>query len=637
MSKLASFVAGFGGGYLKARDKEYDRERQAKLDERQAKLDAQQEEQFGWARNAAAAAQRERDNREALDKAVSEGMDAGKVKEAAQVSYTGADGAQKTAAQPDLQTAQFAADQQRLEENQSLAPPAAPSAPKAEQTASVRTLDGARRLFTGLTAASDAKKFADENPVTPYAKYMAMSERLAGMAGGQEKADAYLKRAKEAEKEGAFRALTMLDAGDPDGALKAWNSTGAKRLDAGQKFVTTTDKAGSKTHQVVDADNNVVVPNVEQAMLRYLSGIEGATRRAEARDKAAADLAAKRFEIENDPSKRFLQVRPGTAVYDTVGADAGKLVVDNTKGYVEDVNGNLVRPGKYVNTGGAGGAGGAGGEGAGGKGKPDDPIGATTKAIMDAVKESAESKTLNADQLIGVQATARELVFNATRSGRQLDPYVAGKVALTAVLKPESVKPSYDSTTGAFENTVAYNGNTYAVGRLDQTAMSEGQLKGVAQSFVGKLPAATRAEYVKAAAGDPQVMAKINSDIAASHGKEWADRFAAVNGRRPTQQEIGASVARTQAIVQQNISLVGISGAVEQDKKQRETESRRATEADAKKAIGTPESIMALPPGEAQRIYGQYGQYTNAFQREALQRKMQRDRMEMPARGLTKP
>ena len=635
MSKLASFVAGFGGGYLKARDKEYDRERQAKLDERQAKLDAQQEEQFGWARNTAAAAQRERDNRDALDKAVTEGMDVGRVKDAAAVSYTGADGAQKTAYQPDMQTAQFAAEQQQLEEAQSLTPPATPGAPKAEQAASVRTLDGARRLFSGLTAAADAKKFADENPVTPYAKYMALSERLASMAGGQEKADAYLKRAKEAEKEGAFRALTMLDAGDPDGALKAWNSTGAQRLQPGQKFVTVTDKAGNKTHQVVNEDGSVAVPDVERTMLRYLSGISGVVEQAKARDKAAADLAAKRFEIENDPSKRFLQVRPGTAVYDTVGPNAGKKVVDNTMGYVEDVNGNLVRPGKYVNTG--GGAGGAGGAGAGGKGKPEDPIGATTKAIMDAVKESAESKTLSADQLIGVQATARELVSNAARGNKQLDPYVAGKVALMAVLKPESVKPAYDSTTGAFENTVTHNGNTYAVGRLDQASMSEGQLKGVAQAFVSKLPAATRAEYIKAASGDPQVVSKINADIAASHGKEWVDRFAAVNGRRPTQQEINASIARTQSIVQQNISLVGASGAVEQDKKQRETESRRSVEAEAQKAIGTPQSIMALPPGEAQRIYQQYGKYTNAFQREALQMKMARDRRSTAVGGLRQP
>ena len=32
MSKFASFLAGMGGGYIKAKDKEYERERQAKDD-----------------------------------------------------------------------------------------------------------------------------------------------------------------------------------------------------------------------------------------------------------------------------------------------------------------------------------------------------------------------------------------------------------------------------------------------------------------------------------------------------------------------------------------------------------------------------------------------------------------------------
>ena len=43
MSKFASFLAGMGGGYIKAKDKEYERERQAKED-------AWREEQQGWQR-----------------------------------------------------------------------------------------------------------------------------------------------------------------------------------------------------------------------------------------------------------------------------------------------------------------------------------------------------------------------------------------------------------------------------------------------------------------------------------------------------------------------------------------------------------------------------------------------------------
>lgn len=630
MSKLASFAAGFGGGYLKARDREYERERQEKLDARQAKIDDMQAEQFGWAREAAEAKRRERADKDAIDKAITDGVSAGTVKEAGAVSYTDADGAKKTAYQPDLKTAQFAADQQRLEESQSLTPPATPSAPQAEQAASVRTLDGARRLFSGLTAASDAKKFVDENPVTPYAKYMALSERLSGMAGGQEKADAYLKRAKEAEKEGAFRALTMLDAGDPEGALKAWNSTGAKRLGEGQKFVTVTDEAGNKTHQVVNSDDSVAVPNVERSLLRYLSGIEGVAASAKARAEAEDRIRAKLAEPQI--------VGDGGAFIPGVG-DPRKAFI-NPKSQVVPKGAALVTEGAskpaFVNTDTSGGSGDGAGGGKG-KGKEDDPLTVGTTAVMNAIKESAESKTLNADQLIGVQATVRSLVANAARNNQQLDPYVAGKVALTAALKPEMVKPAYNRATGEFENTVAYNGNTFSVGKVDQATMPESQLKSVAQAYVSKLPPESRAEYIKAASGDVTAQRKIDADIAASHGKEWIERFTAATGRRPTQQDINASIDRTRAIVQQNIALVGVSGAVEQDKKQRETASKQQAQAEAQKAIGTRQSIMALPPGEAQKIYAKYGQYTNAFQREALQLKMERDRLRAPVGGLLQP
>jgi hypothetical protein len=349
----------------------------------------------------------------------------------------------------------------------------------------------------------------------------------------------------------------------------------------------------------------------------------------EAQNKVALELEAKKWEMQNDPTKRYLQVKPGTTVYDSV---TGKSVIDNTMGYVEDINGNLVKPGKYANAG--GGVGGEGdGEGTGGKKGKKTPLDLATSSVMDAIKESAESKTLNADQLIGVQATARELVANAARNNQQLDPYVAGRIALTAVLKPESVKPSYNSSTGTFENTVSYNGNTFSVGKIDQTAMPDSQLKGVAQAFVSKLPAASRAELIKAAAGDKAVIDKINADIVAAHGKQWADQFTATTGRRPTQQDIQASIARTQAVVGQNIQLVGASGAVEQDKKQRDTAARNQATATAKAEIGTPAQIMALPPGKAAEIYRQYGGQTDAFQREALQMKMQQDRRQSMTPG----
>jgi hypothetical protein len=547
MSKLASFVAGFGGGYLRARDKEYDRERQAKMDARQDKLDAQQAEQFGWARDAAAAAQRERDNRDALDKAVTEGMDAGKVKDAAAVSYTGADGAQKTAYQPDLQTAQFAADQQRLEEGQSLTPPAAPSAPKAEQAASVRTLDGARRLFSGLTAASDAKKFADDNPVTPYAKYMALSERLAGMAGGQEKADAYLKRAKDAEKEGAFRALTMLDAGDPDGALKAWNSTGAKRLDAGQKFVTATDKAGNRTHQVVNSDGSVAVPNVEQAMLRYLSGIEGVAKQAESRAASQSRMREELFK------PRVLKQGETFGALDPVDGKWKEFAQGSIPaGYeaMTDPQGNTIL--RKIDGGGRG-------AGTGTAEKPKNPLDEATKAVEFVIDKSAAKGALEPQQVARANTIGRQLVASATAEGRGLDPAVAGEIAINVATGKMAPVNSFNPRTGTVDSVVDYQGSKLAIesfGSPTNSRLPPEQMASVALGFIAKLSPEQQALMVPAG-WNSQARAKLNAQLDAR--LRSPESLAALEqrlGRKPTDADLTQASRAAQAAIQPQIELI---------------------------------------------------------------------------------
>lgn len=336
-------LAGLGGlaqGFAQGLRLQSDLNERELQNQRQAKLDAQREEQLGWERNRAQDEQQKRENQQALDKAIVDNASAGKVdNNGAAVTYTNDAGEQKTAYQPDLQTAQFAAQQQALEEGSAPTAPAVQTNPAAETASSVRTLDGGRKLFTGLTAAQEAKKYADENNPGTYAKYMALSEKLAGMAGGQEMADKYLQRAKVAEKEGAFRALSLLDAGDTAGAMKAWNGTGASRLEPGQAFKTVTDKSGNRIHQVVNEDGSVVVPNIESALINHISGIEGVQTRAQAAAKLKNDMALKQWEFENDPTKRYRDVKPGSDIYDT---KTGTTVTDNKTGYVPalDSNGN---------------------------------------------------------------------------------------------------------------------------------------------------------------------------------------------------------------------------------------------------------------------------------------------------------
>lgn len=546
MSKLASFVAGFGGGYLKARDKEYERERQAKLDARQEKLDAQATElhQANMAR--IGAEQRERDNREALDKAVTEGNQAGTVQNAAAVSYTDADGAQKTAYQPDLPTAQFAAEQQRLEEGQSLTPPTTPSAPKAEQAASVRTLDGARRLFSGLTAAADAKKFADENPVTPYAKFMALSERLSTMAGGQEKADAYLKRAKEAEKEGAFRALTMLDAGDPEGALKAWNSTGAKRLDAGQTFTTVTDKAGNKTHQVVNSDGSVAVPNVEQAMLRYLSGIEGVAKQAEARANARAKVQEEIYKPRVlKPGEKFGALDPTDGKWKEFaegGIPAGYEVMTDPQGntILRKIDGGR-------------------GAGTGAGDKPKDPLGEATKAVEFVIDKSAAKGALEPQQVARANTIGRQLVASATAEGRGLDPSVAAELAINVATGKATPTTAFNPRTGTVDSVVDYQGNKLAIesfGSPTNSRLPPEQMAGVAIGFINQVPAEQRALLVPAAY-NAQARAKLDAQVDAR--VRAPESLAALEqrlGRKPTDADLTQAASAAKAAMQPQLELI---------------------------------------------------------------------------------
>lgn len=530
-----------------------------------------------------------------------------------------------------------------------------------EGLAGVRTTDQISETATGTINGQDAPVLRDdEGNLMPGAvetkpaqtttrqrnrdDIMAEYAEIARKAG---KVDQALKFDEQAAVESMKRGKALFsqwssstpDTGNLEEAVKqATQIYNGDRL-PGQVQGYKMNPDGSATVNIKNTATGQAVPVTFKNVAELKQGLEGyySPETLDAYRKSLREAAIKRQEELTKPRT----LKPGERLLMPTKEGGFASVAENPTDRVqigEDADGNPIygKPSKYLRGAGQGVAGGdSDGDGAGGKGKKGKtPLDIATSSVMDAIKESAESKTLNADQLIGVQATARELVANAARSGQELDPYVAGKVALTAVLKPESVKPAYNPATGQFNNTVSFNGNTFSVGRLDMATMPESQLKGVAQSFVSTLPTDTRADYIKAASGDRAAIEKINADVTAAHGKQWADRFAAANGRRPTQQDIQASIARTQQVVGQNIQLVAASGAVEQDKKQRETATRNQAAAEAKAAIGTPAQIMALPPGKAAEIYRQYNAQTDARQREALQMKMAQDRRNMSVGGM---
>lgn len=368
---LGGFAQGFANGYRLIAD-EQNREQEQAL---QNKRLAMEEQRQGWAKNEADYQQEQRDNQRAINKAVADAMAAGSVdNNAGAVTYTNDAGEQKTAYQPDLKTAQFAAQQDANERGlpstypdqaaptqtdqsdsgqqdqsqtqgqyqtatnvPSIAQPQANS-PVAIPASSVSTLDGGRKLFTGLDSAAQAKQYADENAPSTYAKYMALSEKLAGMAGGQAIADQYLQRAKALDKEGAFKAYALADAGQYDAAKKFYNSTGLGRLGADENIVKSAD---GKSLQVVKSDGTVVVPDVKQALLNHIGGAETIVSQAQAQNKLANDMALKRWEYENDPTKRYVQTKPGGQILDT---KTNTFVADNNNGYVPalDASGNPI-------------------------------------------------------------------------------------------------------------------------------------------------------------------------------------------------------------------------------------------------------------------------------------------------------
>jgi hypothetical protein len=343
--------------------------------------------------------------------------------------------------------------------------------------------------------------------------------------------------------------------------------------------------------------------------------------RAHYTPESFAKIQEKKWEIENDPSKRYLKFNANQTVVDTT---TGKVVQKGIKAGggtpVYDEDGNITG---YT----GGGGGGGGGEGKGKK--PKDPIAATTDAVMDVVKNSSDAKSLTAADLMEVSASARELVANAQRQGRQIDPYVAGAVLLGAKANPESVKEIFNPATGRVERTVRRGDDVFTIGNTDESLLQQSnptKWKAIAGQFTERIPKSDRDIYIKAAGGDANALKQLQGSIAAGLDENWARSFKAQNGRAPTQEDRAAILQRGAMSLNSQLEMVKASGAVEQAQKQAKMTAQEKKVAEAKAAIGTPDQIMALPPGKAAEIYQKYGGQTDGFQREALQQKMQQDR-----------
>lgn len=104
--------------------------------------------------------------------------------------------------------------------------------------------------------------------LTQYDKDMRLAKRLAQAAGGYERAQAIIARAKTMRNEGVLDTLNHLEANDPQAAWEAFNSSGAARMPPGSKFVqdgkskdpyTGVEKP---TWKLVGQDGSVINPDV---------------------------------------------------------------------------------------------------------------------------------------------------------------------------------------------------------------------------------------------------------------------------------------------------------------------------------------------------------------------------------------
>lgn len=441
MSKFAAFAAGLGSGYLKA-------DQQRRENDRQDELDAMRKEEFGFARERALAERTERENKAAIDKAIVDTNSAGQIKnDVGAVTYTNDAGEQKTAFQPDVQTAQFAAQQDAMERGTAMPGADVPTAPKAESASSVRSLSGGQKLFTGLDSAAQAAKFTAENPTTSYSKYAALSEKLASMPGGQERADQYFARAKMLQKEGVNTALALLDSGDSEGAMKAFNSVGSIKLPEGSKFVAKEGvdpltRAKKTVYSAVGPDGNTIVKDVHQAAYNHLLDFKDRASIEASLTKADDSAEARRYASD----QAFLK-----------GVMTGR------------------------------GAGGSSGSGSGTGGKGDkDPFTAANKEVGDLVESIAtkgEAK-LPAGQIGDAQQYAQQVLFEASRdaTGRPKIPTaLAANIGIKIAMNPDKVTPKLNPDTGLIDRTFADDstGETFTL----RAGVGSAQKPGVPKEF----------------------------------------------------------------------------------------------------------------------------------------------------------
>jgi len=217
---MVSFLAGMGGGYLKAREKTVQDERQARLDTQATELHNARMLEIA---DAQAERQRERDYRGAVESALS----AGKTDTGFQVT----DAAGSNAFTKDQDAAGVLADMAGTL-NGGASTAAATRVSTGMQGATQRGTIPGQQVFTDPAKAQD---FAKTTQMSDYAKLMARKD-VAEQYAKLDIADDMRTKLENLAQKGVFQAYQQLDAGNAQGALKVLQNANPDLVPANAVF-----------------------------------------------------------------------------------------------------------------------------------------------------------------------------------------------------------------------------------------------------------------------------------------------------------------------------------------------------------------------------------------------------------------
>ncbi len=303
---MASFLAGMGGGYLKAREKTAQDERQARLDAQATDLHNARMSEIG---DAQAERQRERDYRGAMESALS----AGKTDTGFQVT----DAAGSNAFTKDQDAAGVLADMAGTI-NGGASAVAATRVSTGMQGATQRGTIPGQQVFTDPAKAQD---FAKTMKMSDYAELKARQD-VAKQYAKLDIADDMRAKLENLAQKGVFQAYQHLDAGNAEGALKVLQNANPNLVPANSVFKqvdvpdmfdrTKTVKGWSLVAPGEEGQSErVVVGDFRDAVFGYLSPEKQFDLKHKVADTDVRNRMAAAAEKKNEAYMQSLLARAG--------------------------------------------------------------------------------------------------------------------------------------------------------------------------------------------------------------------------------------------------------------------------------------------------------------------------------------